>query len=277
VIHRPVAFAEAGSGLDRPGDEPDCAIDRAFQGVSGSQSRSDCSGKGAPGPVCVDRVDAASPPDAFGLTVPEQVDGVTVQVSTLDQGGSSPAIDEPPSRCTHLRQRGDGAPGQDGSFLQVRRDQGDSREQDFGDRRLRLFGEEAITARRDHDGIHDVGAKVVLVDGGGDRMHQLEGPQHAGLERLRWQVRHHRVDLGSDLGNRHAVDRLDPDRILSSDRSDGACPEDAKLVERLEIRLNAGSAPAIASSDREYDRQLWFDHMWSDEGGRCGRLVQRWR
>ena len=43
------------------------------------------------------------------------------------------------------------------------------------------------------------------------------------------------------------------ERILSRDRGDRTRPVDAICVERLEVRLNAGSSPAVAARDGERD------------------------
>ena len=144
-----------------------------------------------------------------------------------------------------LPEAGDGAAQQHLRLGQVGSDHRRARQEQLSQRRHRLLFQEAGAALRDHDRVHH----QVLQPVGRDAPDDLGAGEHPRLDGSRMQVGEYRVDLGSDDVQRQLLDGRHRDRVLSGDRCDRAGAVDAQRRERLEVRLDAGSAARVGAGD----------------------------
>ncbi|MCY1297209.1 hypothetical protein D9M70_466400 [compost metagenome] len=80
---------------------------------------------------------------------------------------------------------------------------------------------------------------------GRDRGNRLLAGHHADLNRAYCEIRKHRMDLSCDNGWRDILNGRDPAGVLRGDGRDHAGTIDAERRERLQIRLDTGTATGI--------------------------------
>ncbi len=182
----------------------------------------------------------------------QQIDGlVPSQVPALHEHGSSTEVEDRPRGVREITRRLDRQTGEDVCFMGVRGHDGRQRDELPPDGILGLAIEEPMSARGDHHGVEHVIGQSMLLDGEGHALHQRGAPEHAGLDRVRWNVRGYGLDLLADHPLGDHVHGSDLERVLSGHGGDRATAENAERVERLEVGLDAGSAPAVAACDCE--------------------------
>jgi TrmH family RNA methyltransferase len=143
--------------------------------------------------------------------------------------------------------------------MEVRRDDGGQGDELTPDDVFCVAIEETLSARRDHHRVEHVVGQPMLTDHLGHGLHHSRVREHAGLDRVRPKVRGHGPDLGADHLLGDGVHGGHLKRVLRSHCSERATAENAKRMERLEVGLDAGSTPAVATGDCEgYGR--WVIH-----------------
>ena len=186
-------------------------------------------------------------------------DLVPLEVTALHERGVGAQVEERLGRISQVTGSLDRQPGQDTRLMKVGRHDGGHREEHLADGVLGTVVEQPVSARRDHHRIEHVVGQSKLVDCASHGLHQGGTREHAGLDRVRRKVRRDRPDLLQDHHFRNGVHGDDPRCVLSGHRRDRTTAENAERVERLEVRLDAGPAPAVAACDCEgYGR--WVIH-----------------
>ena len=194
------------------------------------------------------------------LLAQQQIDGlVPGQVPALHERGASAEVEDRPRGVREITRGLDRQTREDACFMEVWGHHGGQRDELAPDRILGLAIEETVTARGNHHRVEHVVGQPMFIDRLGHGLHQCHACEHAGLDRVRRNVRGYGPNLFADhlLGNH--VYGGDLERVLSRHGGDRATAENAERMERLEVGLDAGSAPAVAASDCEgYGR--WVIH-----------------
>ena len=143
--------------------------------------------------------------------------------------------------------------------MEVRGGDGGQRDELPPDRIFGLTIEKTVSAGRNHYRVEYVIRQSMLHDRVGHSLHQSRTDEHTGLDRVHRNVRGHRPDLRADHLLGDGVHGGYLERVLSSHGRERATAENAERMERLEVGLDSGSAPAIAAGDCEgYGR--WVIH-----------------
>ena len=194
------------------------------------------------------------------LPAQQQIDGlVPGQVPALHERGASAEVEDRPRGVREITRGLDRQTREDAYFMEVWGHHGGQRDELAPDRILGLAIEETVSARGNHHRVEHVVGQPMFIDRLGHGLHQRHACEHAGLDRVRRNVRGHSPDLLThDLLGNH-VHGGDLKRVLSRHGGDRATAENAERMERLEVGLDAGSAPAVAACDCEgYGR--WVIH-----------------
>src|SRR5690606_23632185 len=102
-----------------------------------------------------------------------------------------------------------------------------------------------------HDRVDDELPDAVPLERVRDSLRQLRRIEHPGLDRVRSDIEHYRIDLLDDGVDRHRIYPVDADAVLRGNRRYGRHAEYAELLHRLQVRLYAGAAAGIRSGDRQ--------------------------
>jgi len=173
------------------------------------------------------------------------------EVPSLDEGGAGA---EPQQRCTgsfHRRAIVHHAAGQDRGLVQVWGDQRGEREQILSHYLFGLGTEEPGPRGGHHDRIDHERSPAVFPDCARYQPDQRGLGQHAGLERGRRKILRQCGELFGDHVFGDALDGADLPGVLGGQSDDHRRPEDAELLEGLEIRLDAGATAGIRSGNGE--------------------------
>ena len=194
------------------------------------------------------------------LLAQQQIDGlVPSKVPALHERSASTEVEDRPRGVREITRGLDRQTREDACFMEVWGHDGGQRYELPPDGILGVAIEETVSARGNHHRVEHVVGQPKLIDGVGHGLHQRRAGEHAGLDRVRRNVRGHSPDLLADhlLGNH--VHSGDLEGVLSRHGGDRATAENAERMERLEVGLDAGSAPAVAACDCEgYGR--WVIH-----------------
>ena len=115
----------------------------------------------------------------------------------------------------------------------------------------RLLFKEMVSTCSDHDGVHHVGLKAVLIKAfchGGD---QIGTGQHASFQGGWSQISYHSIDLvphGLCWNRMHC---FHTSCILCSDRSNDSGTVNTECMKRFQVRLDSGTTSGITTSDCE--------------------------
>ena len=136
---------------------------------------------------------------------------------------------------------------------------GGQRDEHTPDAVLGVAIEETVSACRDHHRVEHVIGQPMLIDRVGHRLHEGHVGEQTSLDRIRRNVRGDDPDLCADDFLGKGVDGGDLCCVLSGHGCERATAKNAERMERLEVGLEAGPAPAVAACDCEgYGR--WVIH-----------------
>jgi signal transduction histidine kinase len=231
--------------------------DSVKEGRATGETGADRGRERAPCPVRRLRLEARAREGADALVCDEDVGDLrSTEVATLHQHGARTRFE----KCTTSVDEIIGAtdvPARERARL------GNIRRHDAGlakEHGAHRFGHaglaERVTARRHEHGIDDEG-NTMFTHGRSDRVHVLDGAEHAGLRGTDGEIGEHSVDLGPHEGGVGREHACDAGRVLRRQRRDGARAVDLKGRERLQIGLDSGASARIGSCDRECHRSAW--------------------
>src|SRR5690606_38201520 len=110
---------------------------------------------------------------------------------------------------------------------------------------------------RHHDRIEHHLLYAVVADRPGDDVHDLGRMQHADLERIHADVAEHRLDLRLEKVHRYRMNAGDASGVLRGQCGNRRHGITAKCGNGLDVGLDAGTATAVGTGDREY---AWIVH-----------------
>ncbi len=254
MIQRTVPATQTGSGAHGPMHEVERILDGRVQLTSEGETGRDRRGEGATRPVRGGG-GQSRPGESPGTPGADQDVGhhIALQMSALDQRRAGAEFEEPASRALHLVGVHDLEAGENAGLIEIRGDEAGKRKQPLPHDGFGGRIEQAITRGGHHDGIADIGAPAAIPDGIGDLLDQRDRGEHARLHCGRREVLGEGIELRSDHCVRDGVHGADAASILRGQRHDHRRAEDAELLERLEIGLDAGTAPRVRSGNGERD------------------------
>jgi hypothetical protein len=170
-------------------------------------------------------------------------------VTSLHEHVARPQGGDPTRRFLHLGLRGHGHVGEDLRLVKVRRHHVGQGEQ-LGHQGLARVGlEERITGLGDHHRIEDDTPLSVGAQALGHRADDGRRGEHADLHRIGAEVVQHHVDLLGHERGLHVDNAVNAHGVLGGERGDDGHAEHAKGAERLQIRLDAGTAAGVRAGD----------------------------
>ena len=190
----------------------------------------------------------------------QQIDGlVPIEVPALHESGLRTEVEDRPCGVREITRSLDRQTGEDTGFMEVGGHDGGQRDELTPDGVLGVVIEETVSARRDHHRVEHVIGQPMRIDRLGHGLHQSRAGEHTRLDRIRRNVRGDGSDLLADDFLREGVNGGHLERVLSGHGCERATAENAERMERLEVGLDAGPAPAVAACDCEgYGR--WVIH-----------------
>lgn len=252
MIQRTVPASEAGGREHRAMHVVEAVLDRRLQIAAQREARGDGRGQGAPGAMCrcgeEPRPGESSGPPGRNQEVGHHFG---LQMTAFDERCAGAEFEEPAPGPLHLGRVPDLEIGEDGGFIEVRRDQRREREQPVAHDRLGRRIEEPVARGGHHHRIADVRPPATIADGIGDLAHQGNRGEHPCLDRGRRQILGEGVELRGDHEAWHRVHGAHAVSILRCERDDDAGPEYPELLKCLEVGLNAGTATGIGPGDCE--------------------------
>ena len=252
VIERGRTTPELWGRLECTCDEVDGFAHRNLEHTALRQPRGHGRRECAAGAMRFTALDSWMTPDVLVASVPEQIDHlVTLEVTTLDQSSPRAELDQGARRAAEVVRGFDLVPEQQLGLMGVGCDKRGEREQPGAHSIDGFFGEQAIAARRDHDGVEYKGAETMRVDRLSHRFDELARGEHAGLDRGRRQIVDHDFDLLLHEVDGHGMHAVDAGGVLGGNRGDDRGAEDAERLKGLEIGLNACTSARVRPGDGE--------------------------
>ncbi len=182
----------------------------------------------------------------------KEIDGLSsLEMPALHEGRPSAQVEESTRGLRQVTRSLDGQARQNMRLMEVGGHDRSQRDELPSDRVLGLAIEETLSTGRGHHRVEHVVGQPILVDRLRYGLHQVRVGEHAGLDGVRRNVRGHGSNLCEDHFGGYGMHGGDAERVLGRDGGDGAAAENAERVERLEVGLDAGPAPAVAAGDCE--------------------------
>jgi len=254
VVQRPVPPSQARGRGDGAVNEVERVVHGPRERPAERQSGGDRGGEGAPGAVRRGGFDAGPGEAVRAARADQHVgDGVAFEVATLHEDDLSALTYQREPGVFHLLGSSDLLFRENPRLVDIGCDERGERDQTPRDRALRIDGEEPVAGRGDHHRIEYVIGEAVAGDAVGDGFHQLRRAQHARFDGLRREILRERVELPRHERRGDGLPEADAARVLRRHGAHDAGAEDPELVERLEVRLDAGSAPGVRAGDGEGD------------------------
>ena len=196
----------------------------------------------------------------------------SLQMPGLEQHSARALLYEPAGSTREVVFGANFQSGQILSFRNIRRYESRQRENMAQYRLDGRLGDQAISRRSDHHGIHHDMPDPVLPDQAGRLGDYLLRGKHPQFHRIDPYVFQHGIDLSCDYVCRNGIHSAYALRILNRHGRYGGHAVAAAGRDRFQIGLNAGSASAVRAGDRKYP----FESFHSANVRICGRF-QKWR
>ena len=254
MVERTVSPPQARCRGDGAVDEVERVIDGAGERPSQGEAGRDRRRERAPGAVGGGRLDARFGEPVHAARADQHVDHlITLEVAALHENDLRALADQSKTGSLHLLGCTDLLLGENPRFVDIGCNEGREWNETADDGALRRDGQQPVAGGRHHHGIEYVVGEAVAGDAVGDHFHQLGRPEHPCFHRLRRKVLGQGVELRRDERRGDGLPGADPARVLRRHGTHDAGAEDAKLVECLEVGLDAGSAPGVRPGDGEGD------------------------
>src|SRR5215475_11435054 len=213
--------------------------------------RSNGSGKSTASAMSVTSAYAGRAKRTDFFSIEEQVDGRSFSMTALDDDAFCTHRDNPTRGLFYFFGPGQFHSGQLLGFGKIRRHNLRHRDEMGAKCLNRILSQQQVARFCDHHRINHEILQVISANLRGDELDQRSIGEHPGLQRVRSDVLHNRIDLGGHQIDAQFQNCTDFDSILGGDCGDHRSSVDPEGGERLEIGLYSSTGTGIGAGDRE--------------------------
>lgn len=188
------------------------------------------------------------------IAIEKHVNRCPIQMAALHQCSARPQIHQCSRRVAHLLQLSHFPARQRRSFRQVRHHQKYTRQQHGSNGFHPIGGQQRRSMLADHHRVHHQ-RKPEIHRAQRDCTHYLNASQGSCFRSVRGKIVNHGANLLADQIGRHHFHALHAHRILYSHQRHYGLPENVKLMESLQVRLQPRPTGWVRTRNRQRDRK----------------------